>query len=262
MDPTTLLILVAVLAVLIIAGTGIAIVRVLRMPDAPASPQPAAATVSNSSIAETETLPPFVTDTGVTTDSDDLDAYLAEQKANLGEFQLGDLSNSFKGVTQESQRNGVVLRHDDPDTGVIAFTSQVFNPQNALVNADTVYGNMEIIVTQGKAGVKWEGNPLGVLDFANQRILGGEGQLLGSMERPPVGSNDESYEVGFFGQKAADVVMRVNAVSTLRWFDNEADDQMPAFHNLSEDLEDNQTLILVAILLLEIGYMDLVSKVA
>ena len=84
--------------------------------------------------------------------------------------------------------------------------------------------------------------------------------MLGSMERPALGSETGSYPVTFVGQKAADVTTQINAVGTLRWFGDEGSSKAPAFENLAEDLEDSQTLLVLAALLLEIGFMDLVNS--
>jgi len=258
MDPITLLIVVGVLAILIILGTIIAVIRILRQP-ASGAPRPAVVNGLDALSEETGALPPTPMETIPMTDSGDFDVYLAEQREKLSEFELRDLSNSFKGVTQEGQRSGVVLHNADSDTGLVVFTSQAFNPQSGIVSAETAYGKMELVITQGRAGVKWQDNPLGVLDYTNQRIMGPEGQLLGSLERPPAGREAEQYPIGFFGHKAADLTTQINALSTLRWFGNEGSEQMPAFQNLVEDLEDNQILLLLAALMLEIGFMDLLD---
>ena len=257
MEPTLLLIIVGVLALLIILGTLIAVIVILRRPD-DAFAQPAMASASAGAIDLDGSPPPSMVETMPVTDSNDFDAYLEDQKANLSAFELGDLSNSFKGISQDNQRTGVVLHQGDSETGLIAFTSQALNPQSGIITGETAYGKMEIIITSGKAGVKWQGNPLGILDFANQRILGPEGRLLGSLERPAIGSESGAYPITFLGQKVADLTTDINAVGTLRWFDNESGNISPAFQDLAEDLEDNQTLLLMAALLLEVGFMDLI----
>ena len=243
------------MALLIILGTLIAVIVVLRRPSNEFS-QPAMATATAGAIDVADS-PPSVVETMPVTDSNDFDAYLEEQKANLSAFELGDLSNSFKGISQDNQRTGIILHQADGETGLVAFTSQALNPQSGIITGETAYGKMEIIITSGKAGVKWQGDPLGILDFGNQRILGPEGRLLGSLERPAVGSEDGSFPISFLGQKAGDLTTDINAVGTLRWFDNESGDVKPAFENLATDLEDNQTLLLMAALLLEVGFMSL-----
>jgi hypothetical protein len=80
------------------------------------------------------------------------------------------------------------------------------------------------------------------------------------MERPKGGpAESDYYPIGFFGQKAGEVVTKINPLSTLRWFGNEGEDQLHAFQGLADNLEDNQTLLLLGALLLEIGFMDLIS---
>ena len=186
-----------------------------------------------------------------------MEAWLAEQRNNLSEFDLQEVSNTFKGTTNEGQRTGVLLHLTKEEKALVAFTGQVFSPQNGAISAETVYGMMEMTVAQGKAVVQWNGELLGVLEFSKQRILGPEGGLLGTMERPAPGSEgDGYYPITFFGQKAADVTTRINAVSTLRWFGGEDVQREPGYQNLATDLEDNQTLLLLAALLLEIGFFD------
>ena len=259
MDPTTFLIIIGVVAFLIIVGMVIAIVIVMRRPDTAASKRPA---TTRAVVEEDMSMDgPGLAETIPAASTEDIEAYLAEQQANLAPFELPDLSNSFKGTTQDRQRAGIILHVNDSDTALVAFSSQIFNPQNGVVSAETTYGKMELIVTQGRAGVKWEGQPIGILDYTNQRILGPEGQLLGNMERPAPGAGtadgDGYYPIGFFGQKAADVTTRINALSTLRWFGNEGEEQMSAFKNLAGELDDNQTLLLLAALLLEMGFLNL-----
>jgi hypothetical protein len=255
MDPSIFLMLIAVLAIIIILGMIVGIIIVMRQPEPAASTRRSASTVNTAN--DMDPSDSMLAETIPVASTEDMEAYLAEQQANLAAFELPDLSNSFKGTTQDNQRAGVVLHLSDSDMPLIAFSSQLFNEQNGVVTAETTYGKMELIVTQGRAGVKWDGQPIGILDYTNQRILGPEGQLLGSMERPP--SPSDYYPISFFGQKAADVSTRVNALSTLRWFGNENDEQLPAFKDLGGELEDSQTLLLLAALMLEIGFMDLRS---
>jgi hypothetical protein len=237
----------------------IAVIAVMRRPvtASPKSPAATRATVDEDSSTDG----PGLAETIQTASTEDIEAYLAEQQANLAPFELPDLSNSFKGTTQEHQRAGIVLHVTDSDTALVAFSCQIFNAQNGVISAETTYGKMELIVTQGRAGVKWDGQPIGILDYSNQRILGPEGQLLGNMERPAPGTGtadgDGYYPIGFFGQKAADVNTQINALSTLRWFGNEGEEQAPAFKNLASELDDNQTLLLLAALLLEMGFLNL-----
>lgn len=257
MDPTTLLTVVACVAILIILATVIGVIYALRQSDT-GSASAVASGASSIAPEAASTGPASMAQTLPSADVDDIDTYLAEQRTNLGEFALKDLSNSFKGVTQDGQRRGIILHIDDPDVGLVVFTSRVLNPQTGDIRAETTYGKMEVIIRQNRAGLKWEGEPLGILDYSNQRILGPDGQqLLGSMERPPAGREAGYYAIGFFGQKVADVTTTVNALSTLRWFGDEEGELMPAYQNLVDDLEDNQTLILLGALLLEVGFMDL-----
>ena len=259
MSPEILLVVVACLALLIIAGTAVAVFRVLRQPSsAPAKTRtPASGTPAVETAAEADS--DSMMETMPTTTAEDVDSLIAQ--AELSPFELSDLSNSFKGITQEGERSGIVLHAVDPEISLIAFSSQLFNQQNGFVKAETAYGSMELIIAQGRAGVKWEGEPLGVLDYTNQRILGPKGQLLGSMERPPVGQETDFYPVGFFGQKAADVLTHINAMSTLRWFGDEEDAIRPALDNVADELEDTQTLLILAAFLLEIGFMSLLTMV-
>ena len=259
-NPATLLIIVSCLAGLIVLGTVIAIIRVLSQPAAK-GPSTVSPSASSPPPEESSARPPSPADTLPLSDAANIDTYLADQRANLGEFALKDLSNSFKGTTQENQRLGVILHLNDPDLGLVAFTSQVSNPQNGHIMAETTYGKMELLIREGRAGIKWDGKPLGILDYTNQRILGPQAQqLLGSLERPLVGSESGYYAIGFFGRKVADVTTAINALSTLRWFDDEDSRQMPAFQNLADELDDEQTLLLLGALLLEMGFMDLLRE--
>jgi hypothetical protein len=259
MSPEILLAVVSCIALVIIIGTVAATIYVLRRTSTTparkstaAVEKPVAAEASaDASDSMTETMP--------TTTAEDVDSLIAQ--AELSPFELGDLSNSFKGISQGSERSGIVIHAADPDISLIAFTSQIFSQQNGVVKAETTYGSMELIIAQGRAGVKWEGQPLGVLDYTNQRILGPQGQLLGSMERPPIGQESGSYPVGFFGQKAADITTQINAMSTLRWFGDEEEAIRPALENVADELEDTQTLLVLAIFLLEIGFMSLLTTV-
>lgn len=260
MDPTTLLTVVAGLAILIILAMVIGVIYVLRQPGT-SSVSSVASGTSSITPETASTGPASMAQTLPSTDADDIDTYLAEQRANLGDFALKDLSNSFKGITQDGQRRGIILHINDPDVGLVAFTSRILNPQTGDIRAETTYGKMEVIIRQDRAGLKWEGEPLGILDYTNQRILGSGGQqLLGSMERPPIGREAGYYAIGFFGQKVADITTDINALSTLRWFGDEEGELMPAYQNLVDDLEDNQTLILLGALLLEVGFMDLLTQ--
>lgn len=256
---TLFLLIVAVLAILIVLGTAIAALMVLRKSD------DANNTLPETTIATETTAEPGVSvaerlatqqPTMVPTPVEDIEAYLAEQRAKLADFELNELSNTFKGTTSNGQRRGVVLHLHDTNKPLIAFNSQAFNPQTGTIAAETKYGKMEIIITQGRAGVQWDGEPVGVLDYTRQRILGPQGQLLGSMERPEGEMSGKSYPIGFFGEKVAEVNTKINAQSTLRWFGNEEDDVLPAFSTVKKDLEDTQTLLLVGALLLEIGFFN------
>lgn len=260
MDPTTLLTVVACLAILIVVATVIGVVYALRQSDT-GNASPVASGASNIAPETASTDPASMAQTLPNTDVDDINTYLAEQRTKLGDFALKDISNSFKGITQDGQRRGIILQINDPDVGLVAFTSRVVDPRNGDIRAETTYGKMEVIIRQARAGLKWEGEPLGILDYANQRILGPGGQqLLGNMERPPVGREAGYYAIGFFGQKVADVTTTINALSTLRWFGDEEGELMPAYQNLVDDLEDNQTLILLGALLLEVGFMDMLTQ--
>ena len=258
MDPIILLAVVGTLALLIIIATAIAVIRILRQPEIRTATQTAssAATVTSEAL-NTPTPAVDMAETIPLAEIDDINTYLDEQRANLIDFELSDLSNSFRGTTQEGQRMGMILHITDSEIGLVAFTGQAFNPQSGVVTAETTYGAMELVITQGRAGVKWGGEPLGILDYTNRRILGPEGQLLGSMDRPPASNEDGYYPVGFLGQKVADVTTQINALSTLRWFGNENEDQLAAFQDMAPDLEDNQTLLLLATFLLEIGFLNL-----
>lgn len=255
------LIIIALLALLIVAGTIIAVIMVLRKPEGKSLlPKQPATNISarTEPTTKTPTPTPPAKPTYVPTPQEDIEAYLSEQREHLAEFELKDVSNTFKGTTNEGQRQGVILHLDDPEIPLVAFTSQAFNQQNGTVNAETIYGKMELIIAQGKAGVKWDGKPLGILEYSKQRILGAEGQLLGGIEHPGPGKNDGGYyPISFVGQKAADVTTAINAVSTLRWFGGEESEQQPAFKNILPDLEDRETLLLLAALLLQIGFFDL-----
>lgn len=255
---TLFLLIVAVLALLIVVGTAVAALLVLRKSGNSApTPEPIlpAETVADATPSVAERLA-GQQPTMVPTPVEDIEAYLAEQRAKLTDFELHQLSNTFKGTTNNGQRRGIVLHVNDAEIPLIAFNSQAFNPQTGTISAETKYGKMEVIITQGRAGVQWNGDPVGVLDFTRQRILGPQGQLLGSMERPEGNLNGKPYPIGFFGEKVADLTTKVNAQSTLRWFGSEEDEMLPAFTNLKKDLEDNQTLLLVGALLLEIGFFD------
>ena len=260
---TIFLIVVILLALFIALGTIIAVIVVLRRPETAApkkQPLPSvSARIETAAKTKTPTPTPPSKPTYVPTPQEDIEAYLSEQREHLAEFELKDVSNTFKGTTNEGQRQGVILHLDDPEIPLIAFTSQAFNAQNGTVTAETIYGKMDLIIAQGKAGVKWDGKPLGVLEYSKQRIFGSEGQLLGGMEHPGPGKTGiDYYAISFVGQKAADVIMQINAISTLRWFGGEESEQLPAFKNILPDLEDKETLLLLAALLLEIGFFDLI----
>ncbi len=255
---TIFLLVVALLAILIILGTAIAVIIVARKP-ANGKQQVAKPAVTLDEVAQTnEDVVTPQQPTYAPTPIEDIEAYLTEQRDKLADFELQDLSNAFKGTTNQGQRKGVILHLTEPDTPLIAFTSQAYTPSAGTITAETKYGKMELIITQGRAGVQWNGEPLGVLDYTRQRILGPQGQLLGSMERPGDHAGDGGrYPIGFFGQPAAEVITTVNALSTLRWFGNDEIEPLPAFENLNPDLEDDQTLLVMAALLLEIGFFDL-----
>ena len=168
MDPASLLIIVAILALLIIVGTIVAVIIVSRRST---NKQTHSSTKADTPIPDLDLAgdtPASLAETIPVAASEDFESYLAEQQANLSTFELTDISNSFKGVTQEDERSGIVLHISDADSALIAFTSQAFSPQNGVVKAETAYGSMELIITQGRAGVKWEGSPLGILDYTNQ----------------------------------------------------------------------------------------------
>lgn len=255
------LIVVAVLALLIVVGTIIVVLVVMRRPaaDQPESPMPVNMDIVADGKADTPQPTATPHPTHIPTPIEDVEAYLTEKRSELAEFDLADLSTSFKGSTHDGQRSGIILHLTQPETPLIAFTSQAYSPQNGAITAETSYGKMELVVAQGKAGVQWQGTPLGILEFGKQRILGAEGQLLGSMERPSVPDVDSPfYPVSIFGQKIAEVNTRVNALSTLRWISNDEADMLPAFKEVSSELEDTQTLLLLAASLLEIGFFSLI----
>lgn len=258
---TLFLLIVAVLAILIVVGTAIAALVVLRKSNKSAvSPSEPMEPIVTESLADSGSSPlarlAAQQPTMVPTPIEDIEAYLKEQRAKLAEFELPELSNTFKGTTTNGERRGVILHINDAEIPLIAFSSQAFNPQTGTIAAETKYGKMEIIITQGRAGVQWDGNPVGVLDYTRQRILGPQGQLLGSMERPEGELGGKPYPVGFFGEKVADVNTRINVQSTLRWFGTETSDALSAFSNLKPDLDDNQTLLLMGTCLLEIGFFN------
>jgi hypothetical protein len=255
--------IVALLAFLIIIATIIAVIVIMRRPDSP-SVQPSNAETlldADTSTPDTPSSDLLQTATASPTPQEDMKTYLARKKQELVEFELEDLSNSFQGTTSGTERYGVILHLSQEDTPLVTFRSHVPGPQNGAIIAETIYGEMKIVIGQGKAGVQWDGELIGVLDFGKQRILGAEGQLLGSMERPlPEGvgfGEANSYPISFFGEKVADVTMIVNALSALRWFGNEDTDRLPAFENLSPIEDDNQTLLLVGALLLEIAFFSM-----
>ncbi len=259
---TLFLLIVAVLAILIVLGTAIAVLVVLRKSDKSEAIETAADPITDAAATPIPSVAERLSSekpTMVPTPIEDIEAYLTEQRAKLTDFELHELSNTFKGTTSNGQRRGVVLNLTDKEIPLIAFNSQAFNPQTGTIAAETKYGKMEIIITQGRAGVQWDGEPVGVLDYTRQRILGPQGQLLGSMERPEGDMGGKPYPIGFFGEKVADVTTHINAQSTLRWFGSEEDDMLPAFTHLKTDLEDNQTLLLVAALLLETGFFNVLS---
>jgi len=184
---------------------------------------------------------------------------LSAKRGELADFDLTDVSTSFKGSTHDGQRSGIILHLTEPETPLIAFTSQAYSPQNGAITAETSYGKMELVIAQGKAGVQWQGTPLGILEFSKQRLLGAEGQLLGSLERP-ASPNIESpfYPVSILGQTIAQVNTQVNALSTLRWISNDEAEMLPAFKEVAPELEDTHTLLLLAASLLEIGFFSMV----
>ncbi len=195
---------ISLLACLIVLGTIIAVVIIMRKPASakPAAvkqPKPAISATSDTSesdlIGSNETI-----QLSSPTPSQDVAEYLQQQQQNLAEFELKDISTTFKGDTNNGQRSGVILHLTQPDTPLITFSSQIYNAKNGSISADTVYGKLELIIAQGRAGVQFEGAPLGILEYSKQRILGGEGQLLGSMERPVgdmSGTEIESYPINF-----------------------------------------------------------------
>ncbi len=253
------LVVVAILALLIVAGMIIAALVVMRKSSAE---QPASMPV-NMDLAvdgKADTPQPASTPhpTHIPTPIEDVEAYLTEKRGELAEFELTDLSTSFKGSTHDSRRSGIILHLTQPETPLIAFTSQAYSSQNGAITAETKYGKMELVVAQGKAGVQWQGTPLGILEFGKQRLLGAEGQLLGSLERPATPDIDSPfYPVSIFGQKIAEVNTQVNALSTLRWISNDETEMLPAFKEVSSELDDTQTLLLLSASLLEVGFFSL-----
>lgn len=254
MNETTFLLGVGALAIIIILGTIITALIVMRKP----------AKESEKADNLPDTSPPVsVQDrlssqhpTHVPTPIEDIEAYLAEQRGKLAEFELHDLSNTFKGTTNAGQRKGIVLHQSAEDTPLIAFSSQGFNPQTGTINAETKYGKMEIIITQGRAGVQWDDKPIGILDYTRQRILSDQGQLLGGMSRPEIVTG-EPYAIDFLGEQAAKITTDINALSTLRWFGGDDKEIYPALTEINPKLDDTQTLLVMGALLLEIGFFDL-----
>jgi len=261
MNAQLFLMVIGVIAVLIVLVTVVAVVIILRQPDGASNGSTRATNGSDSNPSSEPA--PVADPSPASFDTQDPETYLAEQRANLDEFQLADVSNGFRGTTQDGERRGLVSHLDNPDAGVIAFTSQIYSDTNGVVKAETVYGSMELVITQGRAGVRWDQQPLGILDYTNKRILGPEGQLLGSMERPDPDTLNPGevnyYPIGFFGQHTADVVMSISASSTLRWFGDQDVEQSPAFRNIAEELEDEQTLLLLSALLLEFGFFNVLG---
>lgn len=253
----TFLLVIGALAIIIVLGTAVAALIVLRKP----SGEEAKSAKTNQ--ANTTNKPPVSVQerlssqpTAVPTPIEDIEAYLAEQRGKLAEFELKDLSNTFKGTTNAGQRKGIILHHSAEDTPLIAFSSQSFNAQTGTITAETKYGKMEVIITQGHAGVQWDGEPIGVLDYTRQRILSGQGQLLGSMNRPEIVTG-EPYAIDFLGERAAKVTTNINALSTLRWFGGDDKEIFPALTEINPKLNDTQTLLVMGALLLEIGFFDL-----
>ncbi|MFQ5611053.1 MAG: hypothetical protein ACE5H9_02870 [Anaerolineae bacterium] len=208
---------------------------------APAEPGPAAP-------------PPLATDV-------DPDTYLAEQKSALQEFSLADLSNTFRGVTGQGYRQGVIVHHRQPDVPLIAFATQTSGGQMGLIKATTTYGEIELTVTAGRADVVWKGDKLGTLDYQHQRVLGPEGQLLGEINRPAGALNlqlgDQHYPISFFGQKAGELHYAVQGLSSLRWLsDTEEEEQPPAFSDLNPELNDTQQVFMMTALVMEVGFFD------
>ncbi len=254
MDTGLLLVIIGVFAILVILLMLVAVIIVLRQPDTNTPQESNTSTVYQN------------LDFDDSFDSSSFDSAGIEEpeEMTLTEFALADLSNQFRGTTQGRQREGMILHVSQPDTGLVAFASQLDSPTKAIIQAETVYGKMEVMISQGRAGVKWDDEPIGVLDYSNHRILGAEGQILGSMERPTLGGPSEGYyPVGFYGQQAAEVVMQFKGLSTLRWFgDQDNSDVSPAFQGIVDELEDVQTLMLLAVLLLEVGFFDMLAEVA
>jgi len=253
MNETMFLLIIGAIAVLIILGTLVTALIVLRKSSNKDEKIDASKHVSPVSVQDRLS---SQQPTQVPTPIEDIESYLAEQRGKLAEFELHDLSNTFKGTTNAGQRKGIILHHSADDIPLIAFSSQGFNPQTGTINAETSYGKMEIVITQGRAGVQWDGKPIGVLDYPRQRILSDQGQLLGNMNRPEM-TIGEPYAIGFFGETAAMITTNINALSTLRWFGGDGDEISPAFTGLKKDLDDTQTLLLMGALLLEIGFFDL-----
>ena len=155
---TLFLLIVAVLAILIVLGTSITALVVLRKskrndsPTAPAIEPIITESVSDSSTSALSRLS-SPHPTIVPTPIEDIESYLAEQRQKLAEFELPELSNTFKGSTTNGERRGVILHLNDVETPLIAFNSQAFNPQTGTIAAETTYGKMEIIITRLKKEV-------------------------------------------------------------------------------------------------------------
>ena len=245
MDPRIFLGVIGFLAVLVVIGTVVAIIIILRQPN---TQKPNTAT--NATGDGQEPVAPI---------EDAIEGDAGQEE--LIEFELTDVSSSFRGVSQNRQRDGVILHLTQPDAGLISFKSQAFSEEQGSIIAETVYGKMEVIIAQGKAGVKWDDEPLGVLDYSNQRILGAEGQILGSMERPLESEPENGYyPIGFYGQHMADVSMAIQSIATLRWFDDQDTDSQSAYQNIAEELDDVQTLLLIGAFLLEVGFFDVLAE--
>lgn len=250
-------IIIFCLAGLIVAIVGTVAFVVARRPQAGgAGPVAEAVTAGATSEAEAAALgtPPLASDLKP-------EEFLAEQQESLQDFEVADLSLAFRGVTGQGYRQGTIVHHSRSDVPLIAFVTQTTGGQMGLIKASTVYGDMDLTVTSGRADLDWNGDRLGTLDYRNQRILGSEGQLLGEISRPAHAATltpeDQHYPLSFFGQKVGELHFNVEGLGSLRWF-TEADEGThdPAYTELQPELSDAQKIFMMAALVMEVGFFD------
>jgi hypothetical protein len=194
----------------------------------------------------------------------DPEEFLAEQRGNLQEFSLEDLSVAFRGVSGQGYRQGTIVHHSQPVIPLISFVVETSGGQMGLIRASTVYGDMELTVTAGRADLDWNGDRLGALDYGNQRILGPEGQLRGELPRPAFTAGlppvDKHFPISFLGKKAGELHCAIEGLSNLRWLtDTDAETYPPAFTETQPELDDSQQIFMMAALVMEVGFFDFVG---